>query len=433
MTTDDQLLRQVTAYLDECEGTTILPEAILDDIRADLPSTPQSRPSGLARFFDMSTPLRIGLAAAVVAVAAILSLNWLGTIQVGPPPEGSDRATPSTDASGETTLLPQQLRHPFLGPDPTADGGGGASAVDFTSGILQFSDADSRFITSTANITADGRLRFETAVSDRCAVGDVGLYAWSMSEGETFLTIESGTDDCSARADSVPGTYERSDCWTPDDWCLGVLEAATYRSQFIEPRFSGEWKERHGALTYTVPEGWASYGDWPFTYGLTPRSEYERRPTDPNCFDCPGDRNTIGVLVNPEAAAEDCSQAVVAGIGSGRDDLVDWLVRHPGLVTGEPERWTIGGFEAVTLVIEGSSEWTGTCDAASPFIAVPIFYREGGYHTSLAPGSRNQVTLIDLGDGNTVAVVVDSGIESAFEAFVAEARPIIESFEFPPR
>ncbi len=137
MTTDDDLLRQVTAYLDVCEGTTVLPESILDDIRAELPSTPQSRPRGLARFTDMSTPLKIGVAAAVVAVVAFLGLNWLGTIQVGPTPNASDHPTPSLDASVDAAALPPELLHVFLGPGKVADGTT-ASWVDFTSEILQF-------------------------------------------------------------------------------------------------------------------------------------------------------------------------------------------------------------------------------------------------------------------------------------------------------
>jgi hypothetical protein len=435
MTTDDQLLRRVTAYLDECEGTTILPESILDGIRAELPTTRQSRPSGLARFLDMSTPVKIGVAAAVLAVAAILSLNWLGTTRFGPPPAGSEQPTPSAGGSGTASLLPPELQHPFLGPDAFVEGvdHGGAGDLDLSSGILHLEDADTTLITSTAHVTADGRLRFENAVTDLCAVGDVGLYAYSLSEGGTFLTVENGTDDCSARADSVPGTYQRSDCWTPDDWCLGVLEAATYRSQFIEPRVAGDWKERHGALTFTVPEGWAAYADWPSTYGLTPRSEYERPRTEAGCFDCPGDRDTISVLVNPDPAAEDCSEAAAPGVGSGIDELADWLAGHPGLTTTEPVRRTIGGLDAITLVIEGSSEWTGTCEADQPFVAVPIFFGQDGYHSALAPGNHYEVTLIDLADGNAVAVIVDAGIEADFESFVAEARPIVDSFEFPPR
>jgi hypothetical protein len=429
MTTDDDLLRQVTAYLDECEGTTILPESILDHIRADLPKTSQDRPSWLARFFDMSTPLKIGIAAAVVAVVAFLGLNWMGTIQVGPP-SASNRATPSPEASGEVTALPPELDHVFLGagkPSLEID----ASWVDFRSGVLQFSDVGP-VMTSAAGIAADGRLRVETAVADRCGEGDIGFYAYAVSPGGSLLTIEPGTDACSARADILPGTYERSECRDPNDECLGLVEAGTYRSHYFEPQFVVYRAARHGAMTFTVPDGWAAYADWPARYGLTPRADYERPQTDPSCYDCLGDRDTITVLGNPRAASEDCAEERPApGIGSGIADLADWLAGHPGLVASDPESRTINGLAAITLVIEGSPEWTGTCGEEDPFVAVPVFVNDGDYHTAVVPGDQLEITLIDLGFRSVVAVVVNARDEGDFESFVDAARPIVESFEFP--
>jgi hypothetical protein len=43
------------------------------------------------------------------------------------------------------------------------------------------------------------------------------------------------------------------------------------------------------------------------------------------------------------------------------------------------------------------------------------------------------VTLLDLGDGNTVAVMVDTADDADLESFVDAAMPIIESLEFPER
>ncbi len=232
----------------------------------------------------------------------------------------------------------------------------------------------------------------------------------------------------------LPGTYERSDCRDPNDDCLGVLEAGTYRSHYFEPRPSGDWAARHGAMTYTVPDGWAAYGDWPATYGLTPSSAYERSQPDPACYDCAGDRDTISVLSNPGAATEDCAEeGTVAGVGTVIQDVAEWLAGHPGLVASDPETGTINGLAAITLVVEGSSDWTGTCDEENPFVAVPVFFHPGQYHVALRPGDRLQITLIDLGDGNTIGVVVEAGDDGDFESFVEAARPVIESFEFPPR
>ena len=83
-------------------------------------------------------------------------------------------------------------------------------------------------------------------------------------------------------------------------------------------------------------------------------------------------------------------------------------------------------------MIEAAEDWTGTCDEENPFKAVPVFFGpDVGYHWALNVGTRYHITLIDLGDGDTVAVVVDSANDEDLEAFVADARPIIETFEFP--
>jgi hypothetical protein len=130
----------------------------------------------------------------------------------------------------------------------------------------------------------------------------------------------------------------------------------------------------------------------------------------------------------------DCGEETnVPGIGFGAQDLVDWLRQHPGLVTTEPVSSTITGLPAISLYIEGASDWTGTCDEANPFVAVPVFYRVGSYHWALDVGERYHVTLIDLGDDITVAAIVDTAEDADLEAFVDQAMPIIESLEFPER
>ena len=435
MTTDDELLRQVTTYLDECEGTTLLPDSIREAVMADFPKTPQSRPTGLARYSMMTTQLKFGMAAAIVAVAVLLGFTYLNGQNVGPSPDAT--ATPSTSASTTAQLgIPAELQFDFLGPakDIAGDAPGDRGDLEMTRGILRFMDGDTAAFYSVVGLTADGKLQLVSAADDVCAEGDVGTYTYALSTGGTILTVEEGTDDCAARAAAMPGEYLRDNCRNPDDSCLGTLEAGTYVSHWFEPRPSGEWQVRHGAFSYTVPDGWAAYSDGPHGYGLTPSDEYETSPVG-ECYDCPGIHDAVTVLASPGAATEDCGEeGTVPGVGFGAQDLADWLVAHSGLVASEPESRTVGGHSAISLTIEGSSEWTGTCDTENPFVAVPIFFHpDGGYHWALNVGDRYHVTLIDLGSGNTVAVVVDAADEAEFDAFVADAMPIIDSFEFPDR
>jgi len=94
---------------------------------------------------------------------------------------------------------------------------------------------------------------------------------------------------------------------------------------------------------------------------------------------------------------------------------------------------TINGYPARSFTITGASDWTGTCDLENPFVAVPVFYRVDSYHWALSPDQSYGVTLIDIGDGHTVAVMVDSANEADFADFVANTAPIIATFDFPPR
>ena len=434
MTTDDELLRQVTTYLDECEGTTLLPDSVREAVMADFPKTPQSRPTGLARFVQMSTSLKFSMAAVVVAVAVLLGVTFLNGRNVGPSPDSS--ATPSASATVQAGV-PDELAFPFLGPAkevpgiPEADRGD----LNFTAGVLRYDIGGSNALSSAVGVTSDGQLRLETVVTDVCVAEDIGTYPYTLSAGGSVLTVEAGTDDCDARAAAMPGEYLRANCRNADNWCLGTLEAGTYVSHFFEPRPAAEWRARHGALAYTVPEGWASYSDWPSVYGLARSDDYETSPDAEDCFDCAGTHDAVTILGNPGAATEDClEEGTVPGVGFGAQDLADWMIGHRGLITSEPEARTINGLSAIALTVEASADWTGTCDTENPFVAVPIFIEpEGGYHWALNVGTRYHITLIDLGGGATVAVVVDSADDAQLEAFVAEAMPIIDSFEFPDR
>jgi len=185
-------------------------------------------------------------------------------------------------------------------------------------------------------------------------------------------------------------------------------------------------------MSFTVPNGWANYVDEPDLYGLTPQSQYATFDGQ-SCYDCPGNRDLITVLGNPGAATEDCLETNVPGVGSTAAELLDWLAEHPGLITSEPQRTVVGGRTSSSVTIEASEDWTGTCDEENPFAAVPIFYRQDSYHWALDVGARYQITLVDLGDGDTVAVMVDTADDADLEAFAETAGPIIESFEFPAR
>jgi hypothetical protein len=101
MTREDDFIGQLEGYLDEYEGLTPLPYAVRDAVQAELPMTRQiGALPGPIRYLRMSTampaPAKYGLAAALVAVAALLGATFFsrgGNIGGGP------TATPTPTAT----------------------------------------------------------------------------------------------------------------------------------------------------------------------------------------------------------------------------------------------------------------------------------------------------------------------------------------------
>jgi hypothetical protein len=428
MSTDRDTTRIVRSWLktDEYESADRVLDAVLDQ----LDTTPQRRATWwpARRLPPMSTSLRYGIAAAVVAVAAVVSFSFLAN-QVGPP----STPTPSASASGSAPisgdLIPAELQHPFLGPtrEVALSAGGDRSSLEFTEDRFEFETGQSPIFVSDASVVgSDVLVLVSNATAGGCEPGDEGRYPITLSPGASILTIAEGSDDCAARAANLPGDWQRSDCRNPENHCLGNLEAGTYSSQFIEPRPQGEWAARYGALTFSVPDGWAASSDFPENYALMRQADYATY--DPEaCSEC---ADQIVVWVDPQAAALDCSEAAVPEIGRSVDELVDWLQQHPGLVVSEPQSTSIGGLSGTIVDLEMAEGWSGTCDEAEPFVAAPIFFN--GYHLAIAAGDRQRFILLDL-DGDTLAINIDSRETADFDAFAGDAMSIVETFEFPPR
>jgi hypothetical protein len=425
-TDDDKFIGLLETYLDDFDGVTPLPDPVRDRVRALLPRTKQvgSR-VGLTRFSDMSNAFRISIAAAVIGVAALLGYAAFTSRQVGPAPDAT--ATPTAAASA---AVPSELQHSFVGEANPVEGVRAATGavLRISANELHYWLEAGDYFGSTASIDADGRLRLvATSVIGGCQPDQAGSYEFSRSPGGTRLTL-SGTDACQARLAALSGEWLRAACRDPDNDCLGVVEAGSYASLYFEPRRSAEWHPRFGAFTYTLPEGWAVYTDYPDDYGLAPQDAYEAA-ADPACYACAGTNPAVAVLSDPGPASPDCLETGVEGVGSTGAELAAWLASHPGLVATNQGTTSVNGNSAWVLDLAVADDWTGTCDQRNPVAAVAVFYREGSFHQVLPMGDRWHVVLIDIGGGHTVAVVVDGDAQS-LDTFVDEVTPIIDTFAF---
>jgi hypothetical protein len=416
------------------DGPSEMPERLFDAVFDRVERVPQRRFARLQlRFTDMTSTTRWLAAGAAAVLVVGIGFAALGR-GPGPGPGGSPSpsVTPSETTGPSTAvdlLMPEALQHPYLGPVRDVEGvpTGDVSQLQFTASTFIYHNGNAEFLRSAAGVDGDEIVIHSGSASPGCNEGDEGRYRFSTSAGGSILTIEPGTDDCAPRAEALPGTWQRSACRNPDNWCLGEVEAGTYGSQHFDPvaPTSDVWQADYGRLTYTLPEGWANSDDWPSMYTLMRASSYAAGGVN----DGQVAPDTITLLARPSAASLDnCAEEPEPGVGTDRAALAGWIRSHPGLTVTERPDIAVDGLPATVFDLALKEDWTETCDEQKPFVAAPVFI--GDYHWALGTGDRMRVILLDLPSGTTVAITVDPEDPATFDALNAETMPIVESFDF---
>ena len=422
MTANDDFDRISRAWLDLMPDEA--PDRAVHAVLQAVETTPQVwRP--WRRLLWRSTPmnraiLAIGTTAVVVAAGAL----YLGGFS--PSPDAGATPTPAVSATPTGAGVPSELRAVWMGDhrDPVAAEAGASIVLSENEFHLSQSAGSSlQYLQSSASATDDGQIRLVTiADSNGCTKDDVGVYSWSLTPSGRILTFTEAQDACRSRADAISGEWWLMGCTIDNDNCLGVLDAGTYKSQFITPRIDAEatWRPMVGALTYTVPDGWANSSDWPETFELVPAQEL------PPVAETDRLRN-IGVFRQPSAMSQDrpCSDEVAPGVGETVDDLVAWLPTVPGLITTAPEPITIGGHAGQSLDLRLDPSWTATCEGQTERV---LTYLNPGL--AVGEDQRVRLILLDLGDGDVVAIGAWTRDQATFDAFIPEAMQVIESFRF---
>jgi hypothetical protein len=439
MTTERDFDRIARAWLDASPDEA--PDRVIAAVLQAVDSTPQVRSPWrwlTWRSRPMNRiPLALG-AAAIVAVAGALVLSTSGPgpdVGTSPTPESSSSpsGSPVISSSGSPVAaggpVPTELRARWMGDHRglVAPGAGTTIVLDQSTFALTQSNAGSeRRLASSASSVGDGQIRLEsTATANDCTKGDVGVYRWLLTSSGRTLTIVEDSDACPTRAGALAGSWWLMGCAVADDFCLGPLDAGTYKSQYIGPRVDpgATWTPEFGALTYTVPDGWANASDWPNSFVLMP-STYFPGPTD---SDPP---RSIGIVTQPSAMSQTtpCLLEPATGVARTLDGLVTWIDQAPGLVTTAPAAITIDGHPARWLELRIDPAFRAKCQGTTPSVG----YLKGVdlVGVGLVGAERQRLTLVDLGDGDVVGIFIRTSDPAAFDAFVAEAMPIVESFRF---
>ena len=269
-----------------------------------------------------------------------------------------------------------------------------------------------------------------------CQVGDVGTYRWSLSSSGTRLTFTVVNDACAARRAALPGDWQRVACKNTESACFGdLVEAGTYPSQYFAPRLaaSGSWQPDWGALTYTVPAGWANSADWPNSFVLTPSDAYANEgPTGPR----DGSVREISAFRLPVAVSQDaaCVGPTVPSSPTSVDGLIGYVQGLKSVVASAPTSITIDGHPAKWMDVTIAPTWKTSCPDGPSGEPVALMLGSGDasadqHVIGLAGSEKVRLVFVDVG-GQVALVVIDSSDPARFDDLVTQAMPIIGSFTF---
>lgn len=176
----------------------------------------------------------------------------------------------------------------------------------------------------------------------------------------------------------------------------GILPAGTGTTRSFVP-----------GSTFRVPAGWVNGLDMAELYELfqdTPANEAQF-----SLYRVPAQGIFMGTLDGIYVGTVDNYWANCIR-SAGGSTSVDSLVANEALVTSEPVDVAIGGLTGTRVDGRVDPDWTG----CSP---------EDKDH-------RGRFIFLDTPDGGRIWIIVVSVRSADFEAFLAEAMPIVESFQF---
>ena len=187
--------------------------------------------------------------------------------------------------------------------------------------------------------------------------------------------------------------------FTEDQTGAGILPAGSHATTSFVPGF-----------TFTVPEGWVNGSEEPALYGL-----FQDSPANAAEVAASGSfANEIGIFRYGSPywycdAWENHPGTTVA-------ETVSSLVATEAIDTSEPVDVTIGGLTGKQVDMRLDPGWTETCPGDPP--------------TFDLGDTRVRVVLLDTPDHGVTIINVGSLHSEGHEAFLAEAMPIVESFQF---
>jgi hypothetical protein len=413
------------------DGPSAMPDRLFDAVLDRVERTPQRRLARLTlRLTEMNPRIRLYTFAAAGLVVALVGLylfrGFTGpNVGASPSPAASPTPEATLDASVPAALAGNWVARPrgIEGFEPDA----GVELTFENGSIVSFAQANLSGIRRLrSELASVGPDRFTVVTRDafECASGDSGTYSWNVSSSAQTLTITAEVDACEARLAAMPGTFWRSDCPTPDDNCLGPVDAGSYSSLFFDPFLApgGSWSARYGALTYTVPDNWVNLEDWPGSYALEAGG--------------PGPTPAVYIIhdVVLSTRADPCVAAQDPDVGATAEALANGLAR-PGLQATAPVPVTIGGLSGYRVDVALDPAYTTPCpfSGGQPHIELLTDRPAAdGWSWGIQRNERHRLYLLDVGAGHAILVGIHGLTDVTFDDFVGQATAVIDSFVFNP-
>lgn len=205
---------------------------------------------------------------------------------------------------------------------------------------------------------------------------------------------ESATPSASPSANAVFPSWFVPD----DDAGAGTLSAGSHTTNVFVPGF-----------TYTVPEGWVNGHDTVGFFSLfpdTPANAAEHAATETLANEI-----IMGPLESPYFLCYEWED----NTGATAAEMVTALVANDALAVSEPIDVTIGGLTGKQVDVQLDPAWTESCPSADGLDLEDM---------------RHRGFLLDLPQGGVLVIFMKSQHAADHEAFLTEAMPIIESFQF---
>jgi hypothetical protein len=244
------------------------------------------------------------------------------------------------------------------------------------------------------------------------AVVLVALVGWQLLPGQPGIggpQSPTPTQQPSATpvASASPSPASSSSAVFPEWWTsdsppngAGILQSGSQATRSFRPGF-----------TFSVPEGWVNEGDSDGIYSLFPDT-----PANEAEFARSG-ALAQSMFMGPNSSPYFVCESVENNRGTTAAEMVAAVTANEVLATTGLVDVAIGGLTGKQFDVRLNPDWAGTCPPApdDPPDLLDV---------------RTRVILLDAPGRGVIVIFIGSMYSADFEAFLAEAMPIIESFEF---